>query len=335
MKYLLTGFILLIFSGAFSQHQVGHFNTTYQDPSRGNRNIETEVYYPATTAGDNTPMASGQFPVIVFGHGFVMVWSAYQNLWEEIVPKGYIMVFPTTEMGLFSTDHQEFGWDLQFLVTKIQDEGNNENSILFNLVDNNTALMGHSMGGGAALLAADSLCSNGNTNFIAEGKNFGGVELGGNPGDNITSDNCYQHSTSGSGGFAGWFKPTSLDGQLFSRVRTQADGTFDAFNVSITSDGYLQTHIYVNAENDTDFVWTDYDDGPSNHDMNRIFNSSTGMDTLIEVDEWNYISVQYDDDGWQTEVYVYVNNGTTADVSNQMNYYFSISLRFKFMTFTY
>ena len=52
MKYLLTGFILLIFSGAFSQHQVGHFNTTYQDPSRGNRNIETEVYYPATTAGD-------------------------------------------------------------------------------------------------------------------------------------------------------------------------------------------------------------------------------------------------------------------------------------------
>ena len=61
------------FSGAFSQHQVGHFNTTYQDPSRGNRNIETEVYYPATTAGDNTPMTPGQFPVIVFGHGFVMV----------------------------------------------------------------------------------------------------------------------------------------------------------------------------------------------------------------------------------------------------------------------
>ena len=51
----------------------GHFNTTYQDPSRGNRNIETEVYYPATTAGDNTPMASRLISVIVFGHGFVMV----------------------------------------------------------------------------------------------------------------------------------------------------------------------------------------------------------------------------------------------------------------------
>ena len=168
-----------------------------------------------------------------------------------------------------------------------------------------------------------NLVLNGNTNFIVQGKNYGGVELGGNTGDNITSDNCYQHSSSGSGGFAGWFKPSSLNGQLFSRVHDDPnDGTFDAFNVSITSDGYLQTHFYVGAENDTDFVWTDYDDGPANHDMNRIFNSSTGMDTLIEVDEWNYISLQYDDDGWQTEVYVYVNNGTTADISNQMNYYF-------------
>ena len=166
MKYFLTVLIIIVFSSVFSQHQVGHFNTTYQDPSRGNRNIETEVYYPATTAGDNTPMASAQFPVIVFGHGFVMVWSAYQNLWEEFVPNGYIMVFPRTEGSLLSTDHQEFGWDLQFLVNKIQEEGaNNPASPIYNGVANNTALMGHSMGGGASFLAADSLCANGNSNL--------------------------------------------------------------------------------------------------------------------------------------------------------------------------
>ena len=164
MNYLFKTFIFFPFI-ILSQHQIGHVNTTYLDPNRPDRSIETEIYYPSILQGDSTQAAQGQFPVIVFGHGFVMEWSAYQNLWEEIVPKGYIMVFPTTEMGLFSTDHQEFGWDLQFLVTKIQDEGNNENSILFNLVDNNTALMGHSMGGGAALLAADSLCLNGNTNL--------------------------------------------------------------------------------------------------------------------------------------------------------------------------
>ena len=48
------------------------------------------------------------------------------------------------------------------MVTQIQGEGLNNNSPLYNSVDNNTALMGHSMGGGAVFLAADSLCNNGN-----------------------------------------------------------------------------------------------------------------------------------------------------------------------------
>ena len=158
---LLFIFSILCFS-SFAQYQIGHYTKTFIDPDRGNRAIETEIYYPANTQGNNTPIASGDFPVIVFGHGFVMVWDAYENLWEEFVPRGYIMAFPKTEGNLFSTDHQQFGWDLQFLVLKIQDEGNNSSSALFNGVNNNTALMGHSMGGGASFLAADSLCTNGN-----------------------------------------------------------------------------------------------------------------------------------------------------------------------------
>ena len=158
---LLFIFSILCFT-TFAQYQIGHYTKTFIDPDRGNRAIETEIYYPANAQGNNTPIASGDFPVIVFGHGFVMVWDAYENLWEEFVPRGYIMAFPKTEGNLFSTDHQQFGWDLQFLVLKIQDEGNNSLSALFNGVNNNTALMGHSMGGGASFLAADSLCTNGN-----------------------------------------------------------------------------------------------------------------------------------------------------------------------------
>lgn len=162
ITFYLT-FITLFFTYSFTaQHQIGHHNITFQDPDRNNRNIETEIYYPSTSTGNNTPVAAGQFPVIVFGHGFVMAWDAYQNLWEEFVPNGYIMVFPRTEGNIFSTDHQQFGWDLQFLVTKIQDEDNNSSSPIYNAVANNTALMGHSMGGGASFLAADSLCVNGN-----------------------------------------------------------------------------------------------------------------------------------------------------------------------------
>jgi len=94
-----------------------------------------------------------------------MAWDAYTNIWSEIVPRGYIMVFPRTEGSIIGTDHQKFGWDLQFLVNRMQQEGTTSGSIFFNKIAVETALMGHSMGGGAAFLAADSLCGNGNVNL--------------------------------------------------------------------------------------------------------------------------------------------------------------------------
>lgn len=149
----------------FAQHQIGHTQITFTDPARGNRAIQTEIYYPANTTGDDVSMVAGQYPVIVFGHGFVMAWDAYENLWESYVPRGYIMMFPRTEGNMLSTNHQEFGWDLQFLVGAIQAENTKPSSIFFNGVAPETALMGHSMGGGASFLAADSLVTNGNTNL--------------------------------------------------------------------------------------------------------------------------------------------------------------------------
>ncbi len=167
MKNLLLSIAVMIFGlVAYAQnHLIGHTTIVFEDPERGNRQIETEIYYPATAAGDDTPAINEESPVIVFGHGFVMAWSAYENLWEEFVPRGYIMAFPRTEGNLLSTNHQEFGWDLEFLVTAMQQQGSDQNSILFDAVASETALMGHSMGGGAAFLAADSLCNNGNTNL--------------------------------------------------------------------------------------------------------------------------------------------------------------------------
>ena len=142
-----------------AQGQIGNYTLTVQDSARGNRNIETAVYYPALSSGTGTTIDTGQYPIIVFGHGFAMNWNAYQNIWEALVPNGYIVVFPKTESGLFSVNHQEFAWDLQFLVKYMQVEGQNTNAPIYNAVAASTALMGHSMGGGAAFLAADSLCT--------------------------------------------------------------------------------------------------------------------------------------------------------------------------------
>jgi pimeloyl-ACP methyl ester carboxylesterase len=142
-------------STIFSQYAVGHLQQSFTDPARSNRTITTEIYYPATSAGDNTPIFAGQYPVLVFGHGFSMVWSAYRNVWDSLVPKGYIMVFPTTETSL-SPSHSNFGSDIAFLTKAMKQEGANASSFFFNAVSGKTAVMGHSMGGGAAFLAAAS-----------------------------------------------------------------------------------------------------------------------------------------------------------------------------------
>lgn len=155
MKKLLQTFLICIFplSTAFAQYAVGHLQQTFTDPARANRTITTEIYYPATSAGNNTPIASGQYPVLVFGHGFSMVWSAYSVVWDTLVPKGYIIVFPTTETSL-SPSHSNFGSDIAFLTSAMKQEGANASSFFFNSISGKTAVMGHSMGGGAAFLAA-------------------------------------------------------------------------------------------------------------------------------------------------------------------------------------
>lgn len=146
---------LFLITELAAQFQVGHTTVTFTDPDRNNREILTEIYYPANAGGDDVEAADGQFPVIVFGHGFVMVWSAYENIWEHLVPQGYIMAFPRTEGNLFP-NHQAFGLDLAFLTTEMEAFGADASSILFQHVAPESAVMGHSMGGGCSFLAAEA-----------------------------------------------------------------------------------------------------------------------------------------------------------------------------------
>ena len=157
-NHFLSTVLFLIFSTmpAWSQpFAIGHTTINFIDASRGNRSIATEIYYPADSNGDDVPLTATtaqSFPVLTFGHGFVMTWDAYQNLWESLVPKGYIMAFPKTEGGL-SPSHAEFGKDLAFVSSQIFNLGMLPSSQFFNRVSMMNAVMGHSMGGGAAFLA--------------------------------------------------------------------------------------------------------------------------------------------------------------------------------------
>lgn len=154
MRKLLLLSLITWQSLSYSQsYQVGNISTTYYDPDRNNRSIPTEIFYPALQAGSNAPVADGMFPVVVFGHGFLMVYSAYQYLWQALVPQGYIVVLPKTE-GSISPNHLNFGLDIAFLANKMKSEGLSSSSPFFGKISANAALMGHSMGGGASFLGA-------------------------------------------------------------------------------------------------------------------------------------------------------------------------------------
>jgi hypothetical protein len=160
MQQSLTITACLFFQIAYlnaQTFQVGHTAITFTDPARNNRSIPCEIYYPADAISDNVPLAAqgGTFPVIGFGHGFVMTWEAYQNIWEAVVPEGFILVFPKTETG-FSPSHEDFGLDLAFAIAKVQGLGQDAGSPFFNRTASTSCVMGHSMGGGASFLAAQS-----------------------------------------------------------------------------------------------------------------------------------------------------------------------------------
>jgi dienelactone hydrolase len=158
----LVAFILLSFT-TLAQFPIGSTTITFNDASRtggfgsgggSGRQIQTEVYYPAIAAGVDVSLANGVFPVITFGHGFAMSWDAYQNIWEHYVPLGYIVVFPRTEGSLFpAPSHGDFGLDLKLVDEKMQLLNSNAVSPFYQKISSNSAIMGHSMGGGATILA--------------------------------------------------------------------------------------------------------------------------------------------------------------------------------------
>jgi hypothetical protein len=133
--------------------QQGHITLQLVDSSRNNRPVPAEIFYPAMTAGEGVPVAPGPFPVLSFGHGFVMTVDAYVNFSDVLVPKGYITAFSRTETGI-SPDHDALALDMLFILQSFSDLNNDMSSLFFGTIAPTTAIMGHSMGGGASFLAA-------------------------------------------------------------------------------------------------------------------------------------------------------------------------------------
>ena len=153
-------------------YPIGHMSINFKDASRTSsgysisggiqmlgtgRDVGAEVFYPAMSSGTNVAVASGTFPVIVLGHGFVMTYDSYDNIYNALAAKGYIVALPRTE-GSTSPVHVDFGEDLRFLTSQLlalNTVATPSVITVFNgKVGTTSAIGGHSMGGGCSFLGA-------------------------------------------------------------------------------------------------------------------------------------------------------------------------------------
>jgi pimeloyl-ACP methyl ester carboxylesterase len=130
---------------------VGERTITWNDPDRPGRSVGALVRYPRQAGGASAPPVDGcAFPVLAVGHGFTIPADRYRYLVDGLVPTGVILVLPTTETG-FSPSHAAFGADLAFVTRALSSD-----AAFAGAVGARRGVIGHSMGGGAAVLAAAS-----------------------------------------------------------------------------------------------------------------------------------------------------------------------------------
>jgi pimeloyl-ACP methyl ester carboxylesterase len=143
---------------ALAQFPIGTDDLTLFDPARDDRPVPVDLYYPAVAAGDGQPPAdppASGFAAVAVGHGYQMSAGVYGWLGERLAAAGFVVGVPRTGGELFP-DHGEFGLDLAFVARALRDAGQDATSPLFGRMNDAAVVMGHSMGGGASLLALAS-----------------------------------------------------------------------------------------------------------------------------------------------------------------------------------
>jgi len=137
-----------------ASYAVGHLSFSFGDSPGSSGNLPVDVFYPAIEAGERSTVALGRFPLVVFGHGYNMETLDYAYIWETLVPAGYIFAMSDRLSDTLILDLDEYALDLNFVLSRLTAEGEDRDSLLYGHLDGSSALMGHSAGGGASLLAS-------------------------------------------------------------------------------------------------------------------------------------------------------------------------------------
>lgn len=106
-----------------------------------------------------TGSAPGAYPVVAFGHGFLQGTQRYTSTLEALAAHGYVVVAPQSQGGILP-NHSAFADDLWAAVVWARATQPNASPTL-------DAVAGHSMGGGAAVLAASRHTGAGGVDAVA------------------------------------------------------------------------------------------------------------------------------------------------------------------------
>lgn len=162
MRITIIFLLLVTNSYLYAQFSIGTLSQTYTDVSRS-RDLPFELMYPASTSGNSVSCADGLFPYVVIAHGFSMQATDYTYLAESLVSNGYIVLQLATETG-FAPSHADYGLDILYLATHFREENLASGSLFEGHVMPKAGVIGHSMGGGSAWLAAAQ--ANGNIDCL-------------------------------------------------------------------------------------------------------------------------------------------------------------------------
>jgi len=150
-QFIILTLLLLICTGIQAQrYQTGAKSLVFTDSLRNNRIVHAQIFYPADSLGE---LAKGQFPMVIFAHGEGISFTEYDYVWLSLIGNGYILAFPTTEQGpTYSVTSMQ--GDLLSIWDRMTQKGNPTNTYFEKSMSGYLGLMGHGLGGSAAILAA-------------------------------------------------------------------------------------------------------------------------------------------------------------------------------------
>lgn len=165
MRYILISVVIVIISTEFAVAQYPDYDTTGPFPTVSYRteNIpgvyetmnNSRIYYPSS-GGQVNPSAV-PCPIIVFGHGFQMGIDRYYSYAQHLASWGYIVVLPTISNPFPTPEHYTRAHSMMDAARWTASRDTVPTDIFYNkLARFRWGFTGHSMGGGLALLAADT-----------------------------------------------------------------------------------------------------------------------------------------------------------------------------------